>query len=364
VTTGNNDYTPSQNSQGFFPATTGYDMASGLGTPNFAYRGSYYPGLAAQMCFEYGTKLDKVTITSVSPKEGPSGSKASVLIRGSGFLPIAGADELEVGKNWITVSCATTTRCDASLPATKPGRVNLVMSVEDLTLSKVTAAAHFSFVAAKPPTVRLRTPLQPVQLSKTIVIRYRASDALPIMSYDVRFAVAPWSSKNLGSYVYPAAWQGTTHRSETRVGAPGKEYCFNVRARTIGGTASAWSSPECTTIPLGSKALAPLTPGWTRHRAAGYYLDSYVETTTDNAELYLTNAEANQIALVVTKCPDCGRLTIYLNGRTLKTISTYSPTVRHGVIVTLPAFSLRRTTIVLRAASKGMRIIIEGLAVS
>ena len=92
ITSGDNDYTPSQNSQDLYPATTGYDMASGLGTPNFAYPGNYYPGLAAQMCFEYGTKLDQTSITSISPVAGPSGSKTLVVIKGSGFLPIQGAD--------------------------------------------------------------------------------------------------------------------------------------------------------------------------------------------------------------------------------------------------------------------------------
>ena len=108
------------------------------------------------------------------------------------------------------MSCTTTTRCTAILSSTKPERVNLVMSVEDLTLSRAGAADHFSFVAAKPPKVRLKSPLLPVQLSKSLVVRYSASDALPIESFDVRYAVAPWSSKNLGSYVYPVAWQGTT----------------------------------------------------------------------------------------------------------------------------------------------------------
>lgn len=33
VTSGNNDYSPDRNSTGLYPATTGYDMATGLGTP-------------------------------------------------------------------------------------------------------------------------------------------------------------------------------------------------------------------------------------------------------------------------------------------------------------------------------------------
>jgi hypothetical protein len=156
IKTGNNDYTPSGYSGDLYPATKGYDMASGLGSPYLAYSGNYYPGLAAQMCWEYGTKLTSTHITGVSPEEGPSSRSTSVTITGSGFLPIAGADQLEVGTKWITVSCTTTARCTGTLPATKPGTDNLVMSVEDMNLSPVTVHDRHTFVAA--PTVTKVTP--------------------------------------------------------------------------------------------------------------------------------------------------------------------------------------------------------------
>jgi len=54
---------------------------------------------------------------------------------------------------------------------------------------------------------------------------------------------------------------------------------------------------------------------------------------------------------------------VYLNGRVLTTKSTYAPTTRYGVVIILPSFSLRRATIVLKAASEGRRLIIEGLGV-
>src|ERR1019366_8797651 len=143
ITTGNNAYTPSGYSGGLYPATVGYDMASGLGSPILAYVDNFDPGLAAQMCFEYGTVLDTTSITGVSPNEGPSSGSTSVTITGSGFLPIAGADELEVGTKWITVSCTTTTACTGTLPAAEPGTDNLVMAVEDMTVSRVTASDRF-----------------------------------------------------------------------------------------------------------------------------------------------------------------------------------------------------------------------------
>ena len=158
ITTGNNDYTPSGYYGGDYPATTGYDMASGLGSPYLADSGNFYPGLAAQMCRDYGTKLDTTSITGVSPNKGPSSNSTSVTIAGSGFLPIPGADEIEVGTTWITASCSTSTSCTATLPPTKPGTDNLVMSVEDMTLSSVSASDQFTFVVSA-PTALISSPV-------------------------------------------------------------------------------------------------------------------------------------------------------------------------------------------------------------
>ena len=158
IKTGNNVYAPSGYSGSLYPATAGYDMASGLGSPILAYADNFHPGLAAQMCFEYGTKLDTTTITGVRPNQGPSTGPTSVTITGSGFLPVAGADELEVGSEWTAASCTTTTSCTATLPATEPGTVNLVMAVEDMTVSRETASDRFTFGVAPPPTTTIRSP--------------------------------------------------------------------------------------------------------------------------------------------------------------------------------------------------------------
>jgi hypothetical protein len=178
ITTGDNDYTPSGYSGGLYPATVGYDMASGLGSPILAYADNFHPGLAAQMCFEYGTELDTTNITGITPNKGPSTGSTSVTITGSGFLPIAGADELEVGTNWITVSCTTTTACTGTLPATEPGTDNLVMAVEDMTVSPVTVADRFTFRVVPPPTATIRSPAngQRYAVGQTVMTRFSCTE--------------------------------------------------------------------------------------------------------------------------------------------------------------------------------------------
>ena len=362
ITTGNNDYLPSGYSAGLYPATTGYDMASGLGSMQLAHAGNFLPGLAAQVCFAYSTDLVTTSITDVSPNVGPSSGSTAVTITGSGFLPIAGADVLEVGSQRVTVSCSSTTECTGTLPPTAQGTVNLVMSVEDLTTSPLSESDEFTFVAGEPPVVKVTSPAQVFQLGKNLLVKYSASGDLPVASYDARYQVSTWDTGDLGQYVYPARWQATKATSESLAGLPGNEYCFAARAETSSGTVSQWSANRCTALPLGSGALALVTSGWTRHAAKGFYLGSYVETTNDGSELRLAGAMASRVELIVTECPKCGTVTVFLNGRTLKTVSTYARTTEHGVAVTLPSFSRRRATIVLRATSKEA-LIVEGIGI-
>ncbi len=370
VTSGDNDDTASGYSGGLYPATAGYDMASGLGTPIVSGRTSsgsssaFYPGLAALMCWNYRTKLASSSITAVSPDIGATSAATTVTITGTGFLPIAGADELLVGSKTAVASCTSTTRCTAVLPTSTARTVNLRMIVEDgLTESPVSAADEFSYEVA--PDVRVTSPTLAFELDKTLPVRYSVAGASsPVAAYDVRYRAARWNSEYYGDYVYPSSWQGTTSSSvELTHAMAGDEYCFSARARLQSGLYSSWSPDDCTALPLSAKSLRPVTAGWTRHSGAAYYLHSYLETTTERAELRLVGAEIGQVAPVVTKCPSCGRLAVYVNGRLLRTVNTYAPTTRHGVVIQLPSIALRRATITLEAASKG-RLIIEGLGVA
>jgi subtilase family serine protease len=172
VTAGNNDYTPTGYAAGLYRAGRGYDMASGLGTPlasGFTARGGttmYYPGLAALMCWEYGTRLRGASVSRVYPARGPSARTQRVTIWGQGFLPVPGTDIVYVGSRHVVASCPTSTRCTVTLPVMKQGTFAVRMSVEDLTLSPVTFQNHYSFIAA--PSV---THVSPVASHRTVEIR-------------------------------------------------------------------------------------------------------------------------------------------------------------------------------------------------
>jgi hypothetical protein len=188
VTSGNNDYTPSGYTGGLYPATTGYDLASGLGTPlatGFDGAGKpslFYPGLTALMCWEYGLKLDTTTVTRIAPALGPSARSATVTITGTGFLPVTGADLAYIGSRQIPATCTSTTRCTVKLPPMRPGTVSIQVSAEDFTLSKADAASHYRYVAA--PAISSLSPSRGTTRGRN-TITIRGSDFLGTIT--VRF---------------------------------------------------------------------------------------------------------------------------------------------------------------------------------
>lgn len=150
VTSGNNDYTPSGYTGGLYPSTTGYDMASGLGTPLVTGLGSnganlFLPGLATMMCRVYATQNTSTAVTGVSPPSGPAAGGTTVTVTGSGFLPIKGADKAEVGTKVVTASCSSSTTCTIVMPSHAAGTVDIRISAEDFGYSPVTTADEFTY---------------------------------------------------------------------------------------------------------------------------------------------------------------------------------------------------------------------------
>jgi subtilase family serine protease len=154
VTSGDNDFTPDGYTGGLYPAATGYDMASGLGTPvasGYSATGpsTFYPGLTALMCFVYGTKNTTASISKITPDAGPLKGGTTVTITGKGFLPIAGADEAAVGKKIVSAACSSSTKCTIKVPKEGAGTVSIQVAVEDgLGLSKLTSHDRYQYAAA------------------------------------------------------------------------------------------------------------------------------------------------------------------------------------------------------------------------
>lgn len=154
MTSGSDDYTSSGYTGGLYPATAGYDMATGLGTPLASgYRApgvasTFYPGLSALMCYVYATRNVSPSVTRLSPNAGPVKGGNTITVTGKGFLPIRGADIAEIGSRKVAATCGTATTCRIRMPAHSSGTAAIRIDVEDLATSKATSHSRYQYAPA------------------------------------------------------------------------------------------------------------------------------------------------------------------------------------------------------------------------
>ena len=154
VTSGNNAVSASGYPGSLYGATSGYDEATGLGTPQVThYLGPtktdlFHPGLASLLCYDQRTVPVQPVVTAVVPNRVASDRPTTVTVLGAGFLPITGAVHLAVDGLSVTATCSTATRCTASLPPAAPVTADLRALDQTYAESAANAADLVTFVAA------------------------------------------------------------------------------------------------------------------------------------------------------------------------------------------------------------------------
>jgi hypothetical protein len=161
VTEGNNDIY-GLDGGGVFPARTGFDLATGLGSPRLTGPGGA-AGLAYYLC-SYAGSAARPTVSAVSPAAGSTAGGETVKITGSGFERAGQPDvgSVEVGA-WqapaSSVHVTSTTALALTLPAAKQtlpadtpaqpdgaGHVNLVVTLTDGESSAADPSSGFLYV--------------------------------------------------------------------------------------------------------------------------------------------------------------------------------------------------------------------------
>ncbi len=120
ITSGNNDIYGLDNGL-LFPARAGYDMASGLGSPQLTTP-SGGNGLAYYMC-EYASQLHPPVVTAVSPTYGPVAGGQLVSVTGNGFENTSGTPLVESVQVGSVTATAFTVQSSTSLQVTMPPAV-------------------------------------------------------------------------------------------------------------------------------------------------------------------------------------------------------------------------------------------------
>jgi Fibronectin type III domain len=211
------------------------------------------------------------------------------------------------------------------------------------------------------PSVTVTSPSARFQLSKTIHVGYSATDSgSGVASYDVQQRSAAW---NGGFGAWSSVASSTTTTAISVTGALGHEYCFEIRARDHAGNVSGWSAAHCTTLPLDDRALTAGS-GWSRVKDSAAYRGTLTRTATKGSKLTLSGAQVARIALVVRTCSSCGKVGIYLGSTLWKTVDTHAASTHERVILLPGSFSLRTTSIKLKAMSAGKKVAIDGLGIA
>lgn len=216
------------------------------------------------------------------------------------------------------------------------------------------------------PTVRITAPLQPFHLGAKIRLAWTATDANGVASSDVRYRVA-LAGGAFGPWLQPKSWRGLKTRSVMfNQARTGTTTCFSVRARDKAGNVSGFSPERCAARPVDDLTLIA-SGSWTRrHDVSGFYEGTVTSTRTRGATLTIRHAHVQELAIVATVCPGCGRVQVLFNGVAVgETVNLNSPhpaSRRIIVLATLPRNEVG--TIQLRVVSAGARVEVDALGVS
>lgn len=145
--------------------------------------------------------------------------------------------------------------------------------------------------------------------------------------------------------------------------ALGRTYCFQSRTRASGGVTSPWSGERCTAVPLNDRSLVR-RGSWARRTGRnGLFLRSFSESDRRGSRLILRRIRgAERVAVIVTRCPGCGAVDVLWKGRHVRRVGLRAPSVRKKRFVRLPVQGNGK--LVIRVASRGRPVRIEGLAIS
>jgi hypothetical protein len=118
----------------------------------------------------------------------------------------------------------------------------------------------------------------------------------------------------------------TTKRSTTFNGARGATYQFRVRHKDSVGLIGPWSAWRTSNTPLDDRASSlHFGKGWKKRNSTARWSGTYRYTTKSKRTMTLSRTSSG-FGLVMTTCPTCGWVKVYVDGKYKKKVSLYSST--------------------------------------
>jgi Domain of unknown function (DUF1906) len=182
--------------------------------------------------------------------------------------------------------------------------------------------------------------------------------------YDARYRLASWNG-SFSSWVMPSTWQHTKPKGRTVHVKRGQDFCVSARARNWAGQVTDWGSKRCITRPLDDRSLSA-SSGWKRGTGAksDFTAGTFTRTKQHGAKLRVSSAQVRRVGIVATTCASCGEVAVFVGGTRVGIINLASASTEHKVLLMLPRFSRRTADVVVKVRSSGLKVRIDGLAVS
>jgi acid phosphatase type 7 len=147
-------------------------------------------------------------------------------------------------------------------------------------------------------------------------------------------------------------------------GEPGSTYCFRATATDVAGNISSPSPEECTSILLDNLAFRRFG-GWRIRQGNAFYLKTYSQTRNYGATLRLKVVSAKRLAIVATTCPQCGAISVFLEGELLRSINLRAHDTYKRRLIPVGSFKQVRTgELRVKVMSSGRLVRIDALGVS
>ena len=226
-----------------------------------------------------------------------------------------------------------------------------------------TSLASVPSAQATPPTApkAVVTALPTWALGTPIPVTWAGTPGTnAIATYDVRYRRVAWNSATWTLVSLPA----TSSSSLPLAVAPGYTYCVSVSAHDVDGFVGSWSAERCTATPLDDRSLAR-KGGWSTGTGSAYYRGTWIRSTTLGATAVRASVQAKRISIVVSTCPTCGSIKVYLGSTLLRSISLVSSTAVNRKVITVATFTtVRSGAVTVKVSTSGRKVLVDGLAIS
>jgi hypothetical protein len=307
-----------------------------------------------------GSTWSKDTTIDVTISSSDTGSGlAGYSVRWEGYTPVTPDTTIDVPPGATTLTS----------PAQPQGNRYLHIRAVDVAgnWSEVRHVGPLK-VDGTAPVPSVTTPDVPyrITVSTSIPVAWTATDApgSGVKSYDVYAERARYDRTTAG-FEAPVLWKSaTTATSGTFTGVVGYTYRFSVRARDNAGNVSALTAKRYVMLPADDTSLAR-SGTWTTSTGSSYYGGEASRSTVTNSFVRLNARDTGHyLAIVMTKCPTCGKFRVYVNGSPvgLET-DTYSATTKYQYVYYAPIQHLSVAYIDVKVTSSGKPVIVEGLGV-